>query len=103
MSRPTLALLGAEMRARREALGFTLRRAARACRRSPAWLSRVERGDTGPGTEGIGAMAGLLGINAATYDRWVALAGHMAPDLEAMLLAAPERWADVRALLTGES
>lgn len=96
--------LGAEIRARRESLGRTLRQTARALRRSPGWLSDVETGRGGwsrlsPST--LDEIIGLLGVDAATHDRWHALAGHVAPDLAAALLAHPERWGDVRAVLVG--
>lgn len=96
--------LGAEIRARREALGRSLRQTARALRRSPGWLSDVEHARDGrmrasPAT--LDEIIGLLGVDAATHDRWHALAGHVAPDLVAALLDAPERWDAVRALLAG--
>jgi transcriptional regulator with XRE-family HTH domain len=96
--------LGAEIRARREALGRTLRQTARALRRSPGWLSDVETARGGwsrlsPST--LDEIVGLLGVDAATHDRWHALAGHVEPGLLRALLDAPERWGDVRAMLAG--
>jgi transcriptional regulator with XRE-family HTH domain len=96
--------LGAEIRARRESLGRSLRQTARALRRSPGWLSDVETARGGwsrlsPST--LDEIVGLLGVDSATRDRWHALAGHVAPDLTEALLAHPERWAEVRALLAG--
>lgn len=97
--------LGAEIRERREAIGRYLRQTARALRRSPGWLSDVEHARDGrmrasPST--LDEIIGLLGVDAATRDRWHALAGHVAPDLVATLLDAPERWGEVRAMLAGE-
>jgi len=96
--------LGAEIRARREALGRTLRQSARALRRSPGWLSDVETARGGwsrlsPST--LDEIVGLLGVDSATHDRWHALAGHVEPSLLRVLLDAPERWAAVRAMLAG--
>ena len=95
-----LETLGAEIRARREAIGLGLRELARIMRRSPTMLSDVETGKRRPGADHIAHLA--CELNAlASIDRWYALAGNVAPDLVAALLDAPERWADVRALLAG--
>lgn len=96
--------LGAEIRARREAIGKSLRQTARALRRSPGWLSDVETARGGwsrmsPAT--LDEVVGLLGVDGATHDRWHALAGYVEPGMLAALLAHPERWDDVRALLAG--
>lgn len=96
--------LGAELRARREALGKSLRQTARALRRSPGWLSDVETARGGwsrlsPAT--LDEVVGLLGVDGPTRDRWHSLAGGVEPGLLAALLAQPERWDDVRALLAG--
>jgi transcriptional regulator with XRE-family HTH domain len=92
--------LGAEIRARREAIGLGLRELARIMRRSPTMLSDVETGKRIPGADHIAHLA--CELNAlASVDRWYALAGHVDPELIAALLAAPERWGDVRALLAG--
>jgi len=93
--------LGAEIRARREACARSLRQTARHVGRSHAWLSRIETGDETPGADALLTLARYLGADSATRDRWLALAGHVAPDVEAALLAAPERWDAVRALLAG--
>lgn len=93
--------LGAEIRARRELIDRSLRRTARHVRRSHAWLSRVETGHETPGVGAPASLALYLGADAATQDRWLALAGHVAPDLVTALLDAPSRWREVRALLAG--
>jgi transcriptional regulator with XRE-family HTH domain len=96
--------LGAELRARRESIGMSLRATARALRRSPGWLSDVETARGGwsrlsPAT--LDEVARLLDVDGATHDRWHSLVGGVEPQMLAALLAAPERWGDVRALLAG--
>ena len=98
--------LGAEIRARREALGKSLRQTARALRRSPGWLSDVETARGGwsrmsPAT--LDEVVGLLGVDGATRDRWHSLAGYVEPGLLDALLADPQAWGDVRALLAGRA
>ena len=44
-----------------------------------------------------------MSVDDAMRDRWHALAGHVDPELIAALLAAPERWDAVRALLAVEA
>lgn len=92
------ARLGAEIRARRESLGVTLREMARAVGLSPSTLSLAERGGPVIGAEGVGAIASELRVDDATRERWLALSGRLPADLLAVLLAHPERWGDVRAL-----
>lgn len=90
--------LGAEMRAARERKGFGLREFARSVGLSHATVSRAERGDDVLGAASVVRVADALDADA---DRWLALAGHVEPGLLAALLAAPEAWDDVRALLAG--
>jgi transcriptional regulator with XRE-family HTH domain len=89
---------GAEMRAARERKGFGLREFARAIGLSHATVSRAEKGDDVLGVASITRVAGALG---ADVGRWQALAGHLPADLVAALLAQPDRWDDVRAMLVG--
>ena len=98
--------LGAAIRARREALGVSLRQTARAVKRSPGWLSDVETARGGwsrmsPAT--LDEVVGLLGVDGATRDRWHSLAGYVEPGLLDALLADPQAWGDVRALLAGRA
>jgi transcriptional regulator with XRE-family HTH domain len=87
---------GAEMRAARERKGLGLREFARAIGLSHATVSRAEKGDGVLGVASITRVAVALG---ADVGRWQALAGHLPADLVGALLAAPDRWDDVRALL----
>lgn len=96
------ARLGAEIRARRESLGVTLREMARALGLSPSTLSLAERGGPVIGSVALGAIAAELRVDDATRDRWLALSGRLPDDLLALLLAHPERWSDVRSIFTCE-
>lgn len=92
--------LGAELRAAREAIGASLRATARACRRSPGWLCDVETGRRAPSEEALRTLAARLRVSdAATLDRWCALAGIVPAEMVRALLAAPDRWAAVRRVL----
>lgn len=94
-------ILGPEIRAAREARGETLRACARRFGLAPSTLSLAERGGPVLGADTIGALAAHLRVGEATRERWLALAGHLPADLLAALLAAPDRWGDVRRLLLG--
>ena len=91
--------LGAAIRARREALGVSLRQTARAVKRSPGWLSRVELGHETPGEDALERLALRLECEPAEQERWAALAGIIPRSLRAALCEHPERWGDVRAVL----
>ena len=90
--------LGAEVRAARERKGLGLREFARAVGLSHATVSRAEKGDDVLGAASVARVAEALGADA---DRWLARSGHVEPGLLAALLAQPDRWDDVRALLAG--
>lgn len=94
-----LARLGAEIRARREATGMTLREFARRADLSPSTLSLGERGSPVFGREALQRIADALAADRATRDRWSALSGRIPEDLLRAILAAPERWDDLRAWL----
>jgi len=91
--------LGAAIRARREALGVSLRQTARAVKRSPGWLSRVELGHETPGEDALERLALRLECEPEEQSRWMALAGIIPRSLRAALCEHPERWGDVRAVL----
>ena len=91
--------LGAAIRARREALGVSLRQTARAVKRSPGWLSRVELGHETPGEDALERLALRLECEPATQAEWMAAAGIIPRSLRAALCEHPERWGDVRAVL----
>ncbi len=74
---------------------------ARDCRVTPACISDILHANKGVSPALLSRIADALSVDAATQDRWHALAGHVAPDLAESLLAHPERWDDVRALLAG--
>ena len=91
--------LGAAIRARREALGVSLRQTARAVKRSPGWLSRVELGHEMPGEDALERLALRLECEPATQAEWMAAAGIIPRALRGALCEHPERWGDVRAVL----
>lgn len=63
--------LGAEIHARREAIGLGLRQLARIMRRSPTMLSDVETGKRRPGADHLAHLA--CELNALAFlDRWYA-------------------------------
>lgn len=93
--------LGPAIRAAREATGASLRECARHFGLSPSTLSLAERGGPVLGAETIEDLADHLGVGDDAKARWLAWAGHLPPDLTATLLAQPEAWGDVRALLAG--
>lgn len=99
---PDLHALGALLRARRVELGESLRQTARAVRRSPAWLSRVEGGHERPAGETLERLLLRLDIHDGDRDRAFAVAGIVPHALLAELLAHPERWSAVRAVLRGQ-
>lgn len=74
---------------------------ARDCRVTTSAISDVIHARKGVSPALLSRIADALSVDAATQDRWHALAQHVAPDLTATLLAHPERWAAVRALLDG--
>lgn len=93
--------LGAAIRERRTAIGVGLREFARVLGISHATLSRLERGDAGVvGDDTLGAIASELRVDGATRARWSALNGRLPSDLVSMLLAHPDRWDAIRALLS---
>lgn len=101
MSVDDTAALGAAIRAKREALGESLRQTARGVRRSPSWLSRVECGRETPGEEALERLALRLQCDRAEQDRWMGLAGIVPEALRRELVAHPERWDAVRVVLAG--
>ncbi len=68
---------------------------------TPACISNVLDGSRAPSADLVEKMADHLGADDATRDRWLALAGRIPTDIAAALLAQPEQWGDVRALLAG--
>lgn len=92
--------LGAEIKAK--VAGYGAQSAlARACGVTPACISNVLDGSRAPSADLVEKMADHLGADDATRDRWLALAGRIPTDIAAALLAQPEQWGDVRALLAG--
>lgn len=94
-----LARLGAEIRARREATGLTLRELARRADLSPSALSLAERGGPVIGDAALIRIADALVADRPTRDRWMALSGRIPVDIERAILDVPERWGDLRAWL----
>lgn len=72
---------------------------ARRCGVTSTCVGDILSGDAGVSASLLDRMADALGVDSITRDRWHSLAGHVAPDVAAALLASPERWGEVRALL----
>ena len=94
-----LARLGAEIRARRESIGLTLRELARRADLSPSALSLAERGGPVIGADALVRILDALTADQATRARWGALSGRIPEDIERAILDVPERWDDLRAWL----
>lgn len=78
---------GEELRKKRLAKGFSLRKFAELVNVSPTYLSQVEQGNVDPPTaERVRRMAELLDENP---DQWIALAGRMPDDIPAILKKQP--------------
>lgn len=95
---------GTHIRRLREALaaddpGFSLRQVAARCGITPAYLSRVERGEVAPpGEETLLRLARDLDEDP---DMLLAMAGKISADLRAAILARPRLFADlIRAIRT---
>jgi HTH-type transcriptional regulator, competence development regulator len=72
---------------------FSLRQVAARVGVTPAYLSRVERGDVAPpGEETLVRLAGELGEDA---DVLLAMAGKISADLRAAILARPQLFAEL--------
>jgi transcriptional regulator with XRE-family HTH domain len=90
--------LGHYIRERREALAredgaFSLRQVAGRCGITPAYLSRVERGEVAPpGEETLVRLAKDLGEDP---DVLLAMAGKISADLRAVILARPQLFAEL--------
>ena len=95
--------LGAEIRARLGGEHGAASALARDCRVTPACIGDIMHARKAPSPAVLSRIADALGVDSATQDRWHAFAGHVAPDVVAALLAAPERWDAVRALLAAEA
>lgn len=66
---------------------------------SPRWWRRVELGHETPGEDALERLALRLECEPEEQSRWMALAGIIPRALRGALLAQPERWGDVRAVL----
>lgn len=76
---------------------------ARKCGVTPACIGDILHARKSVSPALLERIGCTLGAADATIDHWRALAGHIPPDITAVLLAHPERWDAVRALLTGGS
>jgi transcriptional regulator with XRE-family HTH domain len=73
--------------------GFSLRQVAARCAISPAYLSRVERGDVAPpGDETLIKLAREIGEDP---DVLLAMAGKISGDLRTAILARPKLFAEL--------
>ncbi|WP_218153156.1 helix-turn-helix domain-containing protein [Tranquillimonas alkanivorans] len=90
--------MGRYIRERREALAledasFSLRQVAGRCGITPAYLSRVERGEVAPpGEETLVRLARDLGEDP---DVVLAMGGKISADLRAVILARPQLFAEL--------
>jgi len=90
--------LGTYLRQRRTELaredkGFSLRQVAGRCGVTPAYFSRVERGEVGPPSEKtLLKLAAELHVDS---DVLLALAGKVSTDLRAVIVARPKIFADL--------
>lgn len=72
---------------------FSLRQVATRCGVTPAYLSRIERGELAPpGEETLVRLAGELGEDP---DVLLALAGKVSADLKAAIMARPKLFAEL--------
>ncbi len=74
---------------------------ARKCGVTPACIGGILSASKGGSPTLLERIGGALGADDATIDMWLALSGHVAPDIAAALVAHPERWSEVRALFAG--
>ncbi len=74
---------------------------ARKCGVTPACIGDILHARKGVSPALLERIGCSLGVADVSIDRWHALAGHAPPDITAALLAHPEQWAAVRALLVG--
>jgi len=73
--------------------GFSLRQVAARCDITPAYLSRVERGEVAPpGEETLVKLAKEIGEDP---DVLLAMAGKVSADLRAIIIARPKLFADL--------
>jgi transcriptional regulator with XRE-family HTH domain len=97
-SDPQQRAFGDHLRARRERLAatdrrYSLRQVATRCGVTPAYLSRVERGDVAPpGEDTLVRLAAELDEHP---DVLLAMAGKISADLRAAILARPQLFADL--------
>ncbi len=98
--RVAVGSLGETIRTRREALKIGVRDLARRVEVSPSYLCDIECDRRAPALETLDALASALGC-VSDRERWMAMAGHIPQDIADAILSAPERWAEVRALLNG--
>ena len=77
------------LRATRVAKGYSLRKFAQLASVSPTYLSQVEQGkmERPPTADRVSKMAELLG---ASPDEWIALAGRVSKEMEAIIHSQPE-------------
>lgn len=98
MQHKDITQLGPFIRERREARAredgsFSLRQVAVRCGITPAYLSRVERGEvTPPGEETLVKLSRDLGEDP---DVMLAMAGKISADLRAVILARPQLFAEL--------
>lgn len=98
----TITTIGEEIRSRRKYIGIELRALAGLAKWPIVMLEEIESGAALPSTSVIYRIAKALNVGRAVRDRWCSLAGHVAPDLAAALLAQPGRWDEVRAILSAK-
>lgn len=83
----TAPALGRRIRSARESAGMGLRELARAAGKSPAWLSRLERGQDECAS--VGALQALARLLRIDPDALLLAAGKVPPDVLRRLQANP--------------
>jgi len=82
METPSLAALGAELRARRSARGLTCAALAQAVGTRPVIIGRWERGEGAPTREQVQVLADVLELPPALAARWEAATERAGPSAE---------------------
>ena len=93
MTKNPVNRFGRAVRKQRLEMGFGLRELARQVPMSPAYLSKIERGQFNPpGEEKIKKIADLLELDR---DRLLALAGRLSSDLPKAILQDVAQWTEM--------
>jgi transcriptional regulator with XRE-family HTH domain len=89
------------MALRRAELHMSLRTLASKVKRSPSHISNVENGKQPPSEALLRSILGALDVPRGDHDAWFASAGIVPKMMVDALLAHPEAWLRLRAILDG--